>query len=82
MKGLGLTSMFRDRHGFMPTQLKTKQKQNTFALLFYNIKGPELKTYRKRKGQKCSNFFYYIKLLIWTLLLIWVLPIHETVKTQ
>ena len=29
MKGLGLTSLFRDRRGFMPPQLKTKQKQKT-----------------------------------------------------
>ena len=26
----------------MPPQLKTKQKQNTFTLLFYNIKEPDL----------------------------------------
>jgi hypothetical protein len=42
MNGLGLTPLFRDRHGFMPPQLKTKQKQNTFTLLFYNIKEPDL----------------------------------------
>ena len=42
MKGLGLTPLFRDRRGFMPPQLKTKQKQNTFTLLFYNIKEPDL----------------------------------------
>ena len=27
MKGLGLTPSFGDRRGFMPPQLKTKQKQ-------------------------------------------------------
>ena len=28
MKGLGLTPLFRDCHGFMPPQLKTNKKQS------------------------------------------------------
>ena len=56
MKGLGLTHLFRDLHGFMPPLLKTKQNRNNFIPLC-NAKSATVVVWFQRPAFFCLHMY-------------------------